>query len=277
MVADVAPARRRRSVASTPASSRRRTTKSPRMSSPIAPTFRTSMPSFARSTLVPAAVPAAVARISSMRIERCPADRGDGRPRMSRIWTPRQTTEPSPLRSLTVLRLRAPARRSDGDGPRPPLRPIRPRREFAVRRSSERVDRPWPTTLGVAHARTPAAAWRPGHRPVVLQDRGVATGHDRDRTFGQTLRAEADIVNHCTEPRDRRSRSERREVPTVKAREPRLQRSACAQQRERRTAVDARVHGPFRDTVALPESFSPSRIPRRRPQARSRDREFHSD
>jgi len=33
------------------ASSRRRTTKSPRMSSPIAPTFRTSMPSFARSTL----------------------------------------------------------------------------------------------------------------------------------------------------------------------------------------------------------------------------------
>ena len=65
------------------------------MSSPIAPMAMTSAPSLARSTLVPAAVPAAVMRISSSSRRPCPGGISvTGRPRMSTMCAPRLTTRP---------------------------------------------------------------------------------------------------------------------------------------------------------------------------------------
>src|SRR5215813_330019 len=69
--------------------------RSPRASPPTAPQLKTGMPSRARSMLGPAAVPAAVALISSKRTDACPGGMlSTGRPRMSRMWTPTLNTGP---------------------------------------------------------------------------------------------------------------------------------------------------------------------------------------
>jgi hypothetical protein len=79
--------------ASTPCAVSSDTSMSPALSAPIAPIATTRAPSLARSTLVPAAVPAAVSRISSSSTLPCPGGIAvTGRPRMSRMCAPRLTT-----------------------------------------------------------------------------------------------------------------------------------------------------------------------------------------
>lgn len=64
----------------------------PISSFPTAPTAVTLHPSFAKSTDVPAAVPAAVIRISSMSEIPCPGGISETcRPNTSRMWTPIET------------------------------------------------------------------------------------------------------------------------------------------------------------------------------------------
>ena len=121
MVADVWASFLRTSPAvSTPCLAIAAITMSPSRSSPSAPTARTLAPSLARSTPVPAAVPAAVARISFSRTLPWPGGiSSTGRPSTSRMCAPSTVTVPSgqagaaPLgpRSLPVL-MAAPLRRS---------------------------------------------------------------------------------------------------------------------------------------------------------------------
>lgn len=94
MVAEVCgPGMRARWLVSTPRASSRDTSRRARSSSPIAPIETTRAPSLARSTAVPAAVPAAVSRISSSSTLPWPGGIAvTGRPRMSRMCAPRQTT-----------------------------------------------------------------------------------------------------------------------------------------------------------------------------------------